>query len=374
MRPLLLLFFVMMVAGCARNEIILPLAVNDPRVAIVKNIHVATMRAPAESALAVYSGNRAAGLSFAEIAVSIPKKRTPGTIVYPRKVPDLKTQFAAVGHTTNKSETEFIASINRQLSAFPPGKRTLFIFVHGYNTNFASGIFRQAQMYHDFNIEGAAINFSWASAGKTPLYLYDRDSAQIARAGLRKTLQLAAKTNASGIMLLGHSMGGFVTMETLREIGIRKEQHILKRIETLVLASPDIDTNVFKQQLAEIKPMPQPFVVFVSSRDRALQASQTLRGGTARLGEGNNIEDLQAQGITVVDLSDLSDGEDSVNHTTFATSKTLLKMAESGSLNRDILLGKKPARPLKPLGDGIGAVSDVAASIIYLPAKIAGVR
>ncbi len=360
--------------GCARNEVILALAVSDESVATVEQIHVATLRQPSESLLSVYSGDRAQQLNFAQIAVSVPKKRVPGTITYPFKAPNLETQFAAVGHTTNKSEAQFIKSINDQLATLPRADRNIFLFVHGYNTNFASGIFRQAQMYTDFEIEGVAVNFSWASAGKTPLYLYDRDSAQIAREGLRQTLKTLVKTRATGIVLLGHSMGGFVTMETLRDLGLRNERSVLKKIDALILASPDIDDEVFKQQLAAIDPVPSPFVVFVSKKDRALRASQTLAGGQARLGEGANIEQLQAKGITVIDLSTISDGQDAANHTTFATSETLLKMAKGGAFSRRALLGEKKASPLKPLGDGIGAVSDVASSIIYLPAKIAGVR
>ncbi len=361
-------------AGCANNEIILPLAVSDSRVASLRTINVATIRKPSADPLAVYSGDRSDTLGFAEISVSIPKNRAPGTIEYPRKTPELSKQFATVGYKTGMDEAAFIASLNKQLAAIPPSDRTIFLFVHGYNTNFASGIFRQAQMAHDFRVSGIAVSFSWASAGRTPLYLYDRDSAQLAREGLRQTLEILARTNDNGIMLLGHSMGGLVTMEALRDIGLRKNRKTLKKIDTLILASPDIDERVFDQQLAAIDPLPQPFILFVSKKDRALQASQQLRGGQNRLGEGANIEKFREKGIAVVDLTNVEDGGDGINHTTFATSKTVMDLARSGTLGRDALLGRTKAKPLKPIGDGIGAVSDLASAIIYLPAKIVGVR
>ena len=362
-------------ASCASRDATLPLAQENLHVATTEHIHVATMRKPSDIRDIVYNGDRSDTLNFAEIKVSIPKSREPGTIVYPKSDPFVDRQFATVGHTTNKSDKQFIDDINRQLMNNPAGGRTIFLFVHGYNTNFAAGIYRQAQMFHDFKFKGVPVSFSWASAGKTPLYLYDRDSAQLARTGLRQTLKLLGKTRAEGISLVAHSMGSFVTMETLRDMGIRKEHDALRKIESLILASPDIDLRVFREQLSEIKPIPQPFVIFVSGKDRALQASQRLRGGQARLGFGTNVEELRNLGITVVDLTNVSDGQDATNHSTFATSKTLFKMAKDGAFSREALLGKqKKKNALKPIGDGLGAVTDLAAAIIYLPAKIVGVR
>lgn len=359
--------------GCARNEVILPLAVAEPHNAVVQPVHVATLRKPSADGYALYSGDRSERLNFAQIDVSVPRNRKKGTIVYPRQVPNLKEQFAAVGHITNRDEAQFIAAIDGSLGSLPPQDRTVFLFVHGYNTNFASGVYRQAQMVHDFGFPGVAVNFSWSSAGRTALYLYDRESAHLARQGLRKTLSALAKTKAKSIILLGHSMGGFVTMETLRDMSIRGEKNLLNRIDTLILASPDIDTTVFKEQLAELKPVPDPFIIFVSKYDRALQASNQLRGGGSRLGQGTDIEDLRAKGITVVDLSNIEDGEDATNHTTFATSETVMSMVRSGALTQTDKT-RRNNNPLAPVGEGIGKLSDLASAIVYLPAKVAGVR
>ncbi len=368
-----LVFAFLLLTGCAKNEIILPLAVEEPRHATVQPIHVATLRQKSTNGLAVYSGGRADSLNFAQVDVSIPKSRDKGTIVYPHKTPNLKTQFAAVGHITNRGEADFIAAINRSLAKRPADQQVVFLFVHGYNTNFASGIFRQAQMVHDFDFPGVAVNFSWASAGRTALYLYDRESAHLARNGLRQTLKTLAKTTARSIVLLGHSMGGFVTMEALREVSIRRETGLMNRLGMVVLASPDIENAVFYEQVGELNPMPNPFVLFVSNNDRALQVSTRLRGGGSRLGQGQDIERLRALGITVVDLSTIGDGTDRANHTTFATSQTVMDMVQSGALNQNARTATAQ-NPLNPVGEGIGKLSDIASQIIYLPAKAAGVR
>ena len=47
----------------------------------------------------------------------------------------------------------------------PPGKREIFIFVHGYNNNFADSIFRNAQIVYDYKVPSVALHYAWPSAG-----------------------------------------------------------------------------------------------------------------------------------------------------------------------------------------------------------------
>ena len=161
-------------------------------------------------------------------------------------------------------------------------------------------------------------------------------------------------------------MGGFGTTETLRDIGIRTQRNLLERLETVIPTPPDIDSKVFQTQIEEVRPLPQPFVIVVSSRDRALQVSQRLRGGEFRLGAGANIDELRQEGIAVSDLSNVNDGADKTNHTTFATSKTVMNKGRSGALRRKTPEAQNAAQPLAPIGDGIGKLSDVASAVIYL--------
>ncbi len=85
-------------------------------------------------------------------------------------------------------------------------------------------------------------------------------------------------------MLVGHSMGGFVTMEALRTLSLRGEKHVLRRITALLLAAPDIDLDVFEKQIRDIDPMPRPTAVMTSRSDRALGVSSFITGGHARVG------------------------------------------------------------------------------------------
>jgi esterase/lipase superfamily enzyme len=371
-RTVLLIIFVLLLAACGKDDAVLTADVMEPAPTQLIDVLVATLRAPDPDPKILFSGNRSKALSFAEVTVSVPNDRKPGSLKLPGRSVDLATDFAAVRIARMNNQSDFVGRINQQLAIQPKGEKRVFVFVHGYNVNFAAGVFRHAQLMKDYQVPGVAVHFSWPSADKVGLYLYDRDSAEFAREGLVKTLDLVRKSNATQIVLLGHSMGGFLVMEALRTASLRGDTGLIRALEATILAAPDIDVDVFNQQLDAIQPMPEPFIVMVSSKDRALKFGQQIRGGAPRVGEGTDIEDLQARGITVIDLSKLS-GSDRLNHSTFASSEVLQKLMTGGVLDPLVLDNQAQAQE-NVIGAGLGGISDLLSGLIYLPARAVGVR
>lgn len=349
-------------AGCvAHDDVPIAQAIGIPE--NVTPVFVATTRAKADEPLLVFSSKRDNKLNFAKFDISIPSNREIGTIKYPSKTPNISKEFSAISVNTHISEEQFINGINAALNNRPKNERQIFMFVHGYNNSFAEGLFRTAQLAHDYDIAGLAMHFSWPSAGETPLYLYDRDSVQYSRRGLERTVELLAKTQASSIVLFAHSMGTLLTMETLRQISLKGKTSILNRLDALVLASPDIDVDVFWEQLADIKPRPKPMIMFVHKNDQALRLSDRIRGGFPRIGQGAQLTRLNEAGIAVLDLTNISDGNDKTNHSVFASSAELISLFKSGQLNKDVFEGNIEAPNLLQLGD-------FARSIVFLPRKL----
>ncbi len=258
-----------------------------------------------------------------------------------------------------------IAELNRRLASRPPAQREVFVFVHGYNNNFAEGLFRNAQIVHDYDIGSVPIHFSWASAASFTRYLYDRDSAFIARTGLAKTLELVSKTNANGIVLVGHSMGAVVIMEALRTLSLEKRQDVLKRIKGVLLAAPDLDPDLFRSQIADINPLPQPFTIVVSRRDFALDISRRLAGGEPRIGSGHDIAFLQKKNVQVLDISQVDSG----GHSVFASSNTLIKLLGSGYLLRRLITDEYASMDSAFVSVGKGTLEQ-ASLALHLPARV----
>ena len=93
------------------------------------------------------------------------------------------------------------------LAEKPRGQRSIIIFIHGYNTMFAEGLFRFAQVVHDSRSPAVPIHFSWASRGQLSDYVYDNNSATAARDRLERLFRLALSSDA----------GVPVTRDALRE-------------------------------------------------------------------------------------------------------------------------------------------------------------
>lgn len=363
---------VLTVAGCGKDNAVLNDDIMKPAPSTLVDVLVSTLRTEDADPGVMFSSNRSRALSFAEVTVSVPNDRKAGIIKYPGRRVDLATDFAAIRAARMNNQSDFVGRINQQLEVHAAGEKRVFVFVHGYNVNFAAGVFRHAQLMKDYQVPGVAVHFSWPSANNVGLYLYDRDSAEFAREGLVQTLELVRKSNATQIVLLGHSMGGFLVMEALRTASLRGQTDLIRSLEATILAAPDIDVDVFNQQLDALQPMPEPFIVMVSSKDRALQLSQRLRGGSPRIGEGADIEDLQARGITVIDLSKLN-GADRLNHSTFASSEMLQKLMTGGVLD-PLVEGNEVEASENAIGAGLGGISDVLSGLVYLPARAVGVR
>lgn len=365
----LVLGLAVLATGCAASPARLPVLDPGQAAGTAHTVFIASSRQPAEDPADHFGVERSPQLRFARAGVWVPHNRLPGEIHYPARRADPDTQFALTGWQDYDSQADFARELDDTLIALPFPERDVFLFVHGFNTPFSDGLYLNAQIINDFGLQTAFVHYAWPSAGQFPAYLYDRDSAQFARDGLVETLILLADRQAVRINLIAHSMGSLVTMEALRELSLTGRTDVLERIDPVILASPDIDIDVFQAQLAAISPRPEHLIVFVSARDRALQLSDQLRGGDhRRLGIGAQRDLLTELGATVIDLTNLRDGGFS-GHTAFASSPTLMRMANTGVLASALIGMQAEAQD-----SGIGTLSDLAARIIYLPARALGER
>lgn len=312
---LLLLALALLLAGCAeRGKITLAEAVPGTT---VHRIFVATGRAPVPGRDR-FGGARADALQFAHFDVSVPPAHEVGRIEWPDLAPDPFRHFMTVGEARHDA-AGFAREIDAALARRDAAAQDVMVFVHGFNNTFAEGLYRQVQMTHDFAVPGVVVNYSWPSLGNPLGYVHDRDSALVARDGLQQVLEQVARTRAQRIVLVAHSMGGFVTMETLRQMGRDGRGPVWAKISPVVLLAPDVDLDVFKAQARATGGLPQPFIVFASARDRALMLSSRLSGQEVRLGSVGTVDDLEGLGVTVIDTTELGDG-DPYNHLTAVTS------------------------------------------------------
>ena len=318
------------VSGCAGRPdgVLLPVATVAPGASKVAML-VATTRQPSTQPGVMFSGERGT-LAFADIEVSIPpdKNREIGQIQWPAEVPgNPATDFVAL-KAQDIDLPRAVIWTHRALATVP--KRRVLLFVHGFNNKFEDAVFRYAQIVHDSRAPVVPVLFTWPSRGSVLAYGYDHDSANYSRDALERVLQTDAYDPQVGeISILAHSMGNWLTLESLRQMAIRNGR-IAPKIRNLMLAAPDVDVDVFKRQIADIGPNDAKVTLFVSQDDRALAVSARVWGGAPRLGAINpelepNRSDLSADKISVVDLTKLKAGGD-LNHAKFAESADVVSL------------------------------------------------
>ncbi|MHC5653958.1 alpha/beta hydrolase [Stappia sp.] len=305
----------LLLAACAVRPGVGMLKVSDKPLdgATDHTVLVATTRERAETPYTIYNGQRADVLDHAMATVSVPPTHKPGEIEWASIPPgDPRTDFT-LRSSRFLSDAAFLAEVNRQVMQLPKGKREVFVFVHGFNTTYPEALYRIVQLRHDSGLPQVPVLFTWASAGRVSDYLYDTNSATIARDALEKTLRTLTASKAEKVNVLAHSMGNWVLTETMRQIRISGRPLPAAKMGLIAMAAPDVDVEVFKAQMKRVGKPDKPFVILVSKDDRALRASNYLAGGKGRLGAYEDEEELARLGAVIVDLTQVKAG-DSANH------------------------------------------------------------
>jgi esterase/lipase superfamily enzyme len=315
-------------------------------------LFIATTREASEVVGAFYSGLRAPDLGLASVDVTIPPGHVSGSLERPKRLPpDPRTEFAVVDPIVYGNDATFIAAINRELANRPPGRRSLLIFIHGFNNTTSDAVLRLGQFVEDTGFQGVPVLFTWASAASATRYVYDLNSALIARAKLGEVADLLVQTNADSVDILAHSMGGFLTMEGLVEAQQRGTLGRRGTIDHIMLASPDIDIDLFRTQLEQLPPsIIDRIYVMVSADDGALRVSRRLAGGVPRVGASDTAE-LERLGLTVIDVSEISDSS-SGSHSKFAGSPEVVRLI-GAALDGDGRLSDGPSVGLGRLLEGV---------------------
>lgn len=336
-------------AGCVALDGVGGLAVAEPRKAARDvQIFVASTRPLADEGVA----DGATHLSLT--TVSVPAGHEAGHLETASfGDPDPRGDFAIRGRRT-LDEAAFEAELASHISGRVGSNRDVLVFVHGFNTGFDEARFRLAQIVTDGGFNGVPVLFTWPSKGSLLGYGSDREAATASRDALERLLRtLAATPDVGRIHVLAHSMGGWLAMEALRETAISGHADLDGHLGDIILAAPDIDQAVFRQQLERLGPGAR-VSVFASTGDRALAISGFMADGP-RLGaidpstpEGRAA--IEGLGVHVIDLT--RDGDGIIGHGTYASVPEVIRGigAEIGAprkedRDRQAVLGGEPAEP-----------------------------
>jgi esterase/lipase superfamily enzyme len=287
-------------------------------------IFVMTSRAPDADPTILFSRVRSPDMGLAQLSVSVPQNHRPGEIELPRSgLPDPERHFTVTDPKVFASERNFTSALQAELDKRSAKDRDILIFVHGFNTTLSEAVLLLGQFVEDSDYKGVPVLFSWASSGRVLDYVYDMNSVLIARDDLLRGADLVAKTNVKAVDLLSHSLGNLLTVEAMRQAKLENAFNRIGRLRTVIMAAPDIDADLFRQQLAPFATKERQFYILVSRDDYALSFSRFLARGVPRVGN-DDVEDLAGLGVTVIDLSEIAVNGSS--HSKFADSPEVVQL------------------------------------------------
>lgn len=357
-----LVVFVLASAGCAPRPGPELLAPVPPAAEPTRQVEllVATNREPDAARPGNFNNARAPRLSFARYVVSVPPNHKAMAIEWSAGPVDPAKSFATLQYEPLPADA-LAARPQPDGDAGDAGR--VFVFVHGYNTNYAESVLRMAQLLADNPAQGRAILFAWPSDGSLPGYVADKDAVTFSRDHLALLLSLLAEDPRNReITLAAHSMGCWLAMESLRQLRLAGRGAVLDRLDTVLLAAPDIDLDVFRAQAEAVGRLDPPITVLASPDDRALQFSNRLGGDRERLG-GLDVHDPRIQalaescGIRLIDISGMA-ATDSLNHDRFIGAAATL---------RTVLTPKRSDNPFRRAG---AYVMDAVATVLETPGRI----
>lgn len=323
------------VAGCSRPPDLI--GVVNPSVPVQAvpdvtkhRIFIISTRQASEVAGAFYGAGRAPTLGLSSVDVTVPPTHQVGQLERPKRLPpDPRTEFTIIDPTVYRSETSLVAALNAELAARPLGQRTLLLFVHGYNTSASDALLRLGQFVEDTGFEGVPVLLTWASGARAPLYVYDLNSALVARVEIKRMAEILGRTRNEGFDIFAHSMGSLLTMEGLVDAQLSGTLGTRGRIRTVMLASPDIDVDLFRTQAGLLPEwLLERTYLLISDDDYALRLSRRIAGGVPRVGAAD-AEVLEDTGVTVIDLSEIEDFA-SDSHSKFAGSPEVVRLIGAG--------------------------------------------
>ncbi len=282
-----------------------------------------------------YGAERAGRLELGRAIVTVPKNHQVPNVERPWsiRVPffDIKIYEQAEDpklHFTIKeigalTQEQFLAFVRERLAASAKFKDHAFVFIHGYNNGFDYAIYRTAQIAYDLDFDGAPFMYSWPSGGGVASYGYDRESAEGAEPHLKEFMDLVVKqSGATQVSVIAHSMGNLPLLRVLNQIKPSLPAGV--QLNQIIMAAPDVDRNLFETLARDLKAISRGVTMYVSSNDRAMDASRRVAGGVPRAGDVPPDGPLVMPDIDTIDVTATSTDWLALNHSTYAERSALI--------------------------------------------------
>ena len=258
-----------------------PLHEMSPRADIEYSVWYGTNRKPrdADTIAKGYSGERDLAVRLGLCKVFVPESHkigSTGSGWWERLTSGVDDRLKLTGISELPPAT-FWAQIKQRLDSLELQERDAVIFVHGYNVSFEDAAIRAAQIGVDLAVAGAMAFFSWPSRGTKRAYTTDEASIEASELHMTSFMvDFAERSGASKVHIIAHSMGNRGVLRAMNRIAAQAEQRTKVPFDQIILAAADVDAETFRNLCSAYSRVSRRTTLYVSSRDRAVEASKWL--------------------------------------------------------------------------------------------------
>lgn len=256
----------------------------------------------------IFYGPDRADLDLGVVTVSVPRNRELGSIPrrdrYPGDLDGYRADYFIIDRVEPfANDYAFTDALGQAMDGSE--RRELFLFIHGYNTDFRGAAERAAQLAVDLEIDGVPALYSWPSRGS--LLGYFADGREVTDENIRDLeafiFLLMNGAGADRIHIVAHSMGNRFLVEALARLAQTYPSPPEPLFDQVVWASPDVDAAHFMERLPALRHLADGMTLYASSRDRALLLSRRINGGNPRAGDSSPPYPVVVEGLSTVDTT-----------------------------------------------------------------------
>jgi esterase/lipase superfamily enzyme len=266
-----------------------------------------------------FAGRRSDGsqIHYGFCDVSIPPTHSVGEVERPLIGPEDEAKHVVLQRAALLEQPEFYAAINGVLDDLGDTSRDCLLYVHGYNVAFDDAAQRAAQIHFDLKFAGTTMFYSWPSRASMRHYFSDRNEIRFSHHLIKEFLAgVLENVDVDRFHIVAHSMGADALCQAIVELD--PEGQVFDQI---ILAAPDIDADVFKQQiLPRLEQCGHRTTLYCSQNDWALHASKHFND-SLRAGDSSN-GPLTAAGLDTIDASEMD--TELLGHSYYGNSLRLL--------------------------------------------------
>lgn len=282
-----LILLVVILAGCktTKETVIEPKArgVNTAKENIIVDTYYGTNRNQFIKNNVIHYGHDTSALKLGKCQVSIPfihkKGEIEGPSLWKLEIKRDPNKHFVIKAKEPMEKERFMSDLQGKYAP------KAFVFVHGFNVTFEKAAMRTAQMAYDLNYEGIPIFYSWPAYGRITHYEHDKQNIHLSEKPIKDFINfLLTELPDHDFVIIGHSMGTVGLSNALVDF-FNEHPEKSALIDEVVLSAPDIDSKVFKNEIApQLTKHGNSITLYASASDIALQVSGKYNQG-ARAGD-----------------------------------------------------------------------------------------